>query len=73
MVRDALDLLAEHGLVGEVENGSHFKIRFVNPHGHRCLLVVARSPGHQHAIKQNRAELRRLLRKGDQRIEGASQ
>jgi hypothetical protein len=65
LVRDTLTLLAEHGLTGEVENGTHFKIRFVNQYGHKCLLITARSPSHQRAFKQNRAELRRLLRKGD--------
>ena len=41
LVRDSLSLLAAHGLVGEVEQSAHFKVRFRNQFGCRCLLVIA--------------------------------
>jgi hypothetical protein len=63
LVRDALALLDQHGLSGEVKSGTHHKITFTNGHGRRCLLVIARSPSSRRAFKQNRAELRRLLRR----------
>jgi hypothetical protein len=63
LVKDALSTLAQHGLSGEVEEGPHLKVRFTNPFGRRCLLVVSRSPSSQFAVKQNRGELRRLMRR----------
>ena len=63
LVDDALALLAERGLVGEVEEGAHYKVWFHNQFGHPCLLIVAKSPSSRHAFKQNRSELRRLLRR----------
>ena len=64
LVDDALDLLRQHGLVGEVSNGGvHIKIRFNNQYGCKCLLVIARSPSARGAFQHNRAELRRLLRR----------
>jgi hypothetical protein len=63
LVRDSLTMLAEHGLAGEVEQGPHFKVRFVNVFGRKCLLIVARSPSDWRVFKQNRSELRRLLRR----------
>jgi hypothetical protein len=63
LVKDALSTLAQHGLVGEVEQGPHLKLRFVNQLGCRCLLVVSRSASSQFALKQNRGELHRLMRR----------
>jgi hypothetical protein len=63
LVDDALDLLAENGLTGEVKQGQHYKVLFTNQFGRKCLLIVARSPSDWRAFKQNRSELRRLLRR----------
>ena len=63
LVEDTLALLRQHGLTGWVEQGTHFKIRFNNRFGRKCLLVVARSPSDWRAFKQNRGELRRLMRR----------
>jgi hypothetical protein len=63
LVRDALTELAEHGLAGEVEQGPHYKVRFRDRHGRKCLLVIARSPSDRRVFKQNRSVLRRLLRR----------
>jgi hypothetical protein len=66
LLEDALEILDQHGLVGEVEQSSHLKIRFTNALGSRCLLVVSRSPSDRLAIWKSRAELRRLLRREPQ-------
>jgi hypothetical protein len=64
LVHDALSLLAEHGLRGEVtQGGPHYKIWFDDQSGCKCLLIVARSPSSRRAFKRNRSELRRLLRR----------
>jgi hypothetical protein len=63
LVKDALFMLAQHGLGCEVEQGPHLKIRFTNVFGSQCCLIVSRSPSSQFAIKQNRSELRRLMRR----------
>lgn len=63
LVLDALDLLRQHGVTSQVEQGAHFKILFTNPLGCKCLLVVARSPSSRRAFQRNRSELRRLLRR----------
>jgi hypothetical protein len=62
LLEDTLDILCEHGLVGEVEEGPHFKVRFTNPLGRQCTLIVSRSPSCRLASKKNKALLRRLLR-----------
>jgi hypothetical protein len=61
--KDAIKTLRKHGLAGEVESGRHFKIRFVNANGSRCILVMSRTPSCKFAIKRNRAVLRRLMRR----------
>jgi hypothetical protein len=61
LVEDALKLLAQHGIAGEVEQGRHLKIKFQNEFGRKCLLVVSVTPGNRRARKQNRSQLRRLL------------
>jgi hypothetical protein len=63
LVKDALTTLAQHGLSSEVEQGPHLKVRFINPLGRKCLLVISRSASSRLAIKQNRGELRRLMRR----------
>jgi hypothetical protein len=63
LVRDALNLLRQHGVAAEVEQGVHYKVRFCNQFGHPCLLIIARSPSARGAFQQNRSELRRLLRR----------
>jgi hypothetical protein len=62
-VAEVFEFMRQHGLVAEVEQSSHLKIRFTNALGSRCCLIVSRSPSSQFAIQQNRAELRRLLRR----------
>jgi hypothetical protein len=62
LVRDALAQLAAHGLTGNVEPGPHFKVRFVDHHGRKRLLVISKSPSDRGAAKKNRSQLRRLLR-----------
>ena len=63
LLEDAIDTLRQHGLTGEIEYGPHFKVRFTNALGSQCCLIVSRSPSNRFAIKRNRAELRRLLRR----------
>jgi hypothetical protein len=64
LLDDAIATLRRHGLTPEVKNGgAHYKIRFVNAPGSKCLLIVSQSPSSQSAIHNNRAELRRLLRR----------
>ncbi|MGO9049400.1 MAG: hypothetical protein ACLP19_27165 [Xanthobacteraceae bacterium] len=63
VLQDALTELEQHGLRGEVEQGPHLKVRFVNQFGRKCLLVVSRSPSSRFALQQSRSELRRLLRR----------
>ena len=63
LLHDALGTLRRHGLDCQVEQGPHFKVRFTNALGAQCLLIVSRSPSPQSAIHNNRAELRRLLRR----------
>lgn len=63
ILEDALTELAQHGLSGEVEQGPHLKVKFVNQFGRRCLLVVSRTPSSRFALKQSRSELRRLLQR----------
>jgi hypothetical protein len=63
LVEDALKLLAQHGIAGEVERGQrHLKVRFMNELGRRCLLVISLSPSKQRARQENLSQLRRLLR-----------
>jgi hypothetical protein len=63
LVADALGLLHARGLVPSIqENGTrHIKIRWVD-FGRRYTLIIARSPGTNHARQQSRATLKRLLR-----------
>jgi hypothetical protein len=64
LIVDALALLAERGLAAEVEQGgAHYKLRFDNQNGCRCLLVVSVSPSSRNALKKNRSQLHRLLRR----------
>lgn len=63
LLEDTLTLLRQHGLAAEVEQGPHFKVRFTNPLGRPCLLIISRSPSSQNANKRSRGELRRLLRR----------
>jgi hypothetical protein len=65
LVEDAIDTLRRHGLTGEIEEAGsgHFKVKFVNGRGSKCLLIVSRTPSSQRAIKRNRAVLRRLMRR----------
>ena len=63
LLEDAINTLRQHGLTGEIEHGPHFKVRFTNALGSRCCLIISRSPSSQSAIKENRAELRRLMRR----------
>jgi len=64
LLDDAVDILLRHGLTPEVKNGgAHYKIRFVNALGSKCLLIVSQSPSSRFAVRKNRAELRRLLRR----------
>ena len=62
LLEDTLATLRQHGLAAEVEQGPHFKVRFVNPLGRFCTLIVSRSPSSRFANKRNEAQLRRLLR-----------
>ena len=63
LLKNALTVLRQRGLVAEVEQGgAHFKVRFVNPLGRQCILIVSRSPSSRNAGKRNEAQLRRLLR-----------
>jgi hypothetical protein len=62
LVEDSLALLAEAGIAGEVEQGRHFKVRFENQLGRKCMLSVSLSPGSRRARKQNLSQLRRLMR-----------
>jgi len=61
LLEDAINTLRQHGLTGEIEHGPHFKVRFSNALGSRCCLIISRSPSCRSAIKDNRAELRRLM------------
>ena len=62
LVRDALAILAAHGLTPTVDaSGRHIKIYWVT-HGHRHLLVIPQSPSDYRARLNSRAVLRRLLR-----------
>ena len=63
LLDDAIATLRRHGLVLEIEHGSHLKIKFTNAHGSKCCLVLSRSPSCPFAIKKNRAVLRRLMRR----------
>jgi hypothetical protein len=63
LLDDAIATLRQHGLAPEVEHGPHLKIKFTNVFGSRCCLIVSRSPSTRSAIKDNRAELRRLMRR----------
>jgi len=63
LLRDAIDTLRQQGLAAEIEHGPHFKIRFTNALGSQCCLIVSRSPSSQRALQENRAMLRRLLRR----------
>jgi hypothetical protein len=63
LLNDAIATLRQHGLAPEVEHGPHLKIKFINALGSQCCLIVSRSPSNRFAIKRNRAELRRLLRR----------
>jgi hypothetical protein len=63
LLQEAIDTLRQHGLTPEVEQGPHLKIKFTNALGSRCCLVVSRTPSSQSAIKANRGELRRLMRR----------
>ena len=63
LLEEAIRTLREHGLTSEIEHGPHFKVRFTNALGSQCCLIVSRSPSNRFAIKRNRAELRRLLRR----------
>jgi hypothetical protein len=64
LLEDALATLDQHGLAAEIEQGVHFKIKFINAFGSQCCLVVSRTPSNRWAIHKNRAVLRRLLLKG---------
>jgi hypothetical protein len=59
---DAIEVLREHGLVTEINGGTHFKLKFANAPGWSCRLVVSRSPSH-HAAMQKKRVLRGLLRR----------
>jgi hypothetical protein len=63
LVKDAIETLRQHGLAPEIEQGPHLKIKSTNAIGSQCVLVVSRSPSSRSAIKANRAQLRRLLRR----------
>jgi hypothetical protein len=64
LVAEALEILRGAGLTdAKVSNGgAHYKVKFTNAHGKRCLLVVSRSPSNRNAAQNNRSELRRLMR-----------
>jgi hypothetical protein len=66
LLEDALETLRQHGVTAEVEQGLHFKVRFINALGSNCCLVVSRTPSDRLAIWKNRSVLRRLLRRGPQ-------
>jgi hypothetical protein len=66
LLEDSLEILREHGLSAEVEQSSHFKIRFINALGSNCCLVVSRTPSDRLAIWKNRSVLRRLLQREPQ-------
>jgi hypothetical protein len=63
LLEDTIEILRQYGLIGRIEYGPHFKVHFTNVHGSHCCLVMSRTPSCQFAIKKNRAELRRLLRR----------
>ena len=63
LLKDTVTTLRQHGLAPHIENGLHLKVRFTNALGSQCCLIVSRSPSNRFAIKRNRAELRRLLRR----------
>jgi hypothetical protein len=62
---DAIATLRQNGLAAQIEpgNGSHRKLRFINKNGSKCLFNVPRDAGNWRAIRNSRAELRRLLRR----------
>jgi hypothetical protein len=63
LLHDTIDELRRRGLDAEIDERSrHFKVRFTNPLGRPCLLILSRSPSGRLAAKKNRAVLRRLLR-----------
>jgi hypothetical protein len=64
LLDDTIGILRQHGLAHKIENGGpHFKVRFTNAFGSKCLLIVSQSPSHFSAIRKNRAVLQRLLRR----------
>ena len=63
LLEDAINTLRQHGLTSEIEHGPHFKLRFTNALGSRCCLIISHSPSCRSAINDNRAELRRLMRR----------
>ena len=63
LLSDAINTLRQRGLAHVIENGGiHYKVRFTNTLGSRCVLVVSGSPSHPSAIRKNRAVLKRLAR-----------
>jgi hypothetical protein len=63
LLDDAIVTLRRHGLAPKIEQGPHIKVRFTNQLGSHCILIVSRSPSSQRAIKKNRAQLHRLMRR----------
>jgi hypothetical protein len=62
--REALEILAAHGLVGILDwSGPHLKVRWVLA-GRPQMLVISRTPSDRRAAANNVSILRRLLREG---------
>jgi hypothetical protein len=63
LLEDALETLRQQGVTAEVEQGLHFKVRFINALGSSCCLIVSRTPSDRLSLQNNRSVLRRLLRR----------
>jgi hypothetical protein len=62
LLRDALLVLKEAGITPCVQQGRHFKVRWVDHAGRTRCLVIARSPSDWRAGHNNRRRLHRILR-----------
>ena len=63
LVSDAVKLLTSYGFAPVIdERGKHPKLRWINNQGHRCFLVIARSPSGSRHRANAKATLRRILR-----------
>lgn len=63
LLGDTLSILHSAGVTPRIKYGKHLKVRWVDAAGCPRCVVLSRSPSDANALHNNRALLRRLLRR----------